>query len=117
MLSATLCTSYLYDVYMTTTTKTYPTTAHQAQGLKTHLILTQDRLKEAKKHLNDCDIIIQANMDEVYENSANWSFLDEAEDLKVRSTREVVAFEIGQLEILIDGIHDLINDLDNGQPC
>ena len=56
-------------------------------------------------------------MDEVYENSANWSFLDEAEDLKVRSTREVVAFEIGQLEILIDGIHDLINDLDNGQPC
>ena len=98
---------------MTTTTKTQPTTAQQAQGLKTHLILTQDRRKAAKKHLNDCDIIIEANMDKVYENSANWSFLDEAEDQKVRSTREVVAFEIGQLEILIDGIHDLINDLDN----
>ena len=102
---------------MTSTTKTQPTTAEQAQGLKVQLKLAQDRRQAANKHLNDCDIIIQANMDEVYENSANWSYLDEAEDLKVRSTREVVAFEIGQLEILIDGIHDLINDLDNGQPC
>ena len=96
---------------MTSTTKTQPTTAEQADDLKFQLKLAQDRRQAANKHLNDCDIIIKANQDEFYYNSINWTYLNQTEDLKVRTTRKLVAFEIEKLDILIDDINDLINEL------